>query len=104
MADHGGELTVRAHRFRAGVADHAHYQEVREAGRGGGSRRAHLVIFIHGYADSRRKAKGSYKRLASLLKQMGLARELARTWWFYWPGNLMIPVLNQASYPYQISI
>lgn len=97
--DGPGELSVRTATKGGGVA-----ASVRELhGTAAGSRR--MIIFIHGFANNQHKANRSYKQMYLRLadwKDLSPVR-LRQVWWFYWPGDVNAPVVNQLSYPWQIS-
>jgi esterase/lipase superfamily enzyme len=96
--DGPGELSVRTAAKGGGVA-----QKVREI-RGTAVGKARLVIFVHGYANSHQKASKSYKHMHDRLLNWHVpSLRLNDCWWFFWPGDLSIPIINKASYAWQIN-
>jgi pimeloyl-ACP methyl ester carboxylesterase len=95
--DGPGELTVRVAAKGGFVAS-----TVRAIhGDPAGKRR--LVIFVHGFANDHKKASGSYQNMTDLLRNQNVSStQLGDLWWFYWPGDLLVWGLSQASYPIQI--
>ncbi|MGY1693569.1 hypothetical protein ACI780_01555 [Geodermatophilus sp. SYSU D00814] len=62
------------------------------------------MLFVHGYANSERTATASYR---SMLDHLGEMLEIPNAWLgdvflVYWPGDLPLRGISQASYPYQI--
>ena len=92
-----GELTLRTARSGGAIAN-----SVRElVGSPAGSSR--LVLFIHGYATDQDKACESYSRMWDRLRRAGIRSSILNSvFWVYWPGDLSIPGVSQASYAGQV--
>lgn len=63
-----------------------------------------LVIFIHGFATSIRKANRAYHRMIAHIADQGWGYHPPSTSYvlFHWPGNHLVPGLNQLTYSSRI--
>jgi hypothetical protein len=59
-----------------------------------------LVVLIHGFANSQRKAERSYDAMVRKLIRATPGPDLAvgTVWEFHWPGDNPVPLVNQLTY------
>lgn len=92
------ELSVRKQPFGGGVSSH-----VRTVG-SIPNRHRRIVVFIHGYATSEKKARKSYVQMVDYLRYRANVppQRTRHIFGFFWPGDLRTFGLSWASYPYQL--
>jgi predicted alpha/beta hydrolase family esterase len=64
----------------------------------------HLVIFIHGYQNSEKKARRSYEKFEAKLDAAipGGVRRMGAIWWCHWKGDHPLGLISMATYPIRV--
>ena len=96
MAIIGGQLATRRGGSSRQVSTHV------ERLRGWPHRKSTIILFVHGYANGKKAATKSFDRMTIALADPINQFRLRDVFYFHWPGNLLLPVLSQLSYPIQL--
>lgn len=87
-------LSVRVVGVGGGVADH-----VKDTPKGWVAGRRRVIVLVHGYNNTEKDAKESYRDFTQHLQGYAQLLDLGQ---FFWPGDANLGFLSALSYPFEI--
>ena len=87
-------LSVRVVGVGGGVADH-----VEDTPKGWVAGRRRVIVLVHGYNNTEKDAKESYRDFTQHLQGYAQLLDLGQ---FFWPGDANLGFLSAVSYPFEI--